>query len=788
MPDQHARTTDGLRIRIEGSVQGVGFRPWVHALATHRSLAGRVWNEGGSVTIEAFGDSACLQDFLYDLKNPPMPAARIAALRADPIPSQDLHDFTIVASAGGSDRRPAIPPDLATCPDCLRELFDPEDRRHRYALTNCTRCGPRYTIATGVPYDRERTTMAGFPMCETCRAEYESPDDRRFHAQPNACPACGPHLELVEPGQVRDGSARDEVDPVEHAAALLRRGHVVAVKGLGGYHLACDAESEAAVERLRRRKRRYAKPLAVMVPSPGDAEAIAILTDADRDLLTSPVRPIVLVRRREDGPLASSVAPDTTLVGVLLPYTPLHELLLRTFGGPLVMTSGNTSDEPMATDDDDALARLGGGIADALLRHDRPIAARCDDSIARVLDGEPVVLRRGRGWTPASIPVAQRFPMPVLACGAHLKNAFCLGDGALAWMGPHVGDLETEEACAAFERSVAGFARFVGIAPEVVAHDRHPDYFTTRWARSCGADRRIAVQHHHAHVASAMVDSGVEGPVLGLAWDGTGDGGDGTAWGGELLAADHAGFVRVATLRPLALAGGDAAIRDVWRIALAALDDAFDGDPPLSALRLFDRIAPAHVELVRGMIRTNVNAPLAHGAGRWFDALGALALGRATSRYEGEVASAFGMAAAPGDFGAYELDVAHEVRGGSPLPVFDLRPAVRALAGDLVEGVPPAIVAARFHATLAAVAGSMVAAGERRFGRLPVVLTGGCFQNELLLRSVTARLSGRTRVVRHRRVPPNDGGIALGQAVVAAAAIGGRPCALGRDAVTPEVS
>ncbi len=785
MPDQHARTTDGLRIRIEGSVQGVGFRPWVHALATRRSVAGRVWNDGGNVTIEAFGDAADLREFLQVLKSPPMPAARIAALRADPIPPRPSRGFSIVDSTGGVDRRPAIPPDLATCPDCLRELFDPADRRFGYAFTNCTRCGPRYTIATGVPYDRERTTMAGFPMCPACLAEYEDPADRRFHAQPNACPVCGPRLELVEVGARRGaGSMR----PVQRAAELLRAGRIVAVKGLGGYHLACDAGSEEAVARLRRRKHRYAKPLAVMAPSLADAAGLAVLTDADRELLASPARPIVLVPRRDGAPLAPSVTPGTTLVGVFLPYTPLHELLLREFGGALVMTSGNASDEPMATDDGDALRRLGGAIADALLRHDRPVAARCDDSVARVLDGAPVVLRRGRGWVPASIEGAAAFPAPVLACGAHLKNAFCVGAGARAWMGPHVGDLETEEACAEFERSVASFARFVGVRPEVVAHDRHPDYFTTRWARSSGAGHCVAVQHHHAHVASAMADAGVEGPVLGLAWDGTGDGGDGTAWGGELLAADTAGFVRVATLRPLALAGGDAAIRDVWRLALAALDDAFDGDPPLDELRLFDAIDPTHVGLVRAMVRGGVNAPLAHGAGRWFDALGALALGRRVSRYEGEVAGAFGLAAAPGDFGAYAFDIALEARGGVPPCVVDLRPTVRALVADLVDRVAAAIVSARFHATLAAVADEMVAAGERRFGRLPVVLSGGCFQNERLLHAVTARLSGRTPVARHRRVPPNDGGIALGQAVVAAAAIGGRACALGRDATTPEVA
>ena len=789
MPDQHKRTTAGLRIRIEGAVQGVGFRPWVHGLARRQAVSGRIWNDSNCVTIEAFGDGASLDSFLAGLRDPPMPAARVLALRSEPIPGESLDSFAIVASREeGSERRPSIPPDLATCPDCLREIHDPADRRYRYPFTNCTRCGPRYTIALDVPYDRERTTMAPFGMCEACRAEYDDVEDRRFHAQPNACPACGPRLALVDAGgETIDG------DPIARAVTLLRSGSIVAVKGLGGYHLACDAHCDISVARLRARKHRYAKPFAVMVPSLEDAEALACLGDRDRELLVSPARPIVLVERRAGCRLSAGIAGGTPLVGLLLPYTPLHELLLAAFGGPLVMTSGNISDEPMLIDDAAVLGELGGKVADAFLCHDRAIAARCDDSIARVIDGEPVVLRRGRGWVPESLRVPRAFAQPLLACGAHLKNTFCLGAGNLAWMGPHIGDLETEEACAGFEQAVERFSRFVGIDAEVIAHDLHPDYFSTRWALSRSDCTRVAVQHHHAHVASAMAEHGIEGPVLGLAWDGTGDGGDGSAWGGELLAADCAGFRRLATLRPIALAGGDVAIREVWRIALALLDDAFDGEPPLEQLHVFDAVPRASIAVVRRMLATGLHAPRAHGAGRYFDAFGALVLGTAVSRYEGEVAMALGFVADAGERRRYDFHVeppsASSTGPGSTSPAtVDLRPTVRAAVADLLAGTPAATVSGRFHATLAAVADEMVAFGSRSFGLLPVVLSGGCFQNERLVSDISARLSQRTHVYRHAKVPPNDGGIALGQAVIAAAVMRGERSAVGEGAMRARVN
>ena len=756
-------TVAGVRIRVHGLVQGVGFRPWVHALAQSAAIRGRVWNHSDGVTIEAFGERESLSGFLDQLGHPPMPAARIRDLHCEAIPDEPVASFEILASRDGEARRPSIPPDLATCGECRHELLDPADRRHFYPFINCTRCGPRYTICLDVPYDRPRTTMAAFPMCEACRSEYTDPADRRFHAQPNACPECGPQLRLI------DGQGHPVVgDPIESAAELLKAGRILAIKGLGGYHLACDATRPEVVRALRARKHRDEKPFAVMVPSLELGKRLAWLTPEDRRLLEASSRPIVLVPRRATNGLAEEVAPGNLLVGLMLPYTPLHELLLAAADRPLVMTSGNRSDEPMLCGDEEALQNLGGDVADFLLQHDREIANRCDDSVARVMAGRPVLLRRGRGWVPGSLPVASRFPQPILACGAHLKNAFCLAEGDLAWLGPHVGDLETHEACAAFETMVERFQRFVGVEPEVVAHDLHPDYFTTRWATQHRAGVRIPVQHHHAHVASAMAEHGLSGPVIGLAWDGTGYGTDGTAWGGELLVADLAGFRRLATFRPLPLAGGDRAIREVWRIALALLDDAFDGDPPLGRLPLFEHIAATHIGVARRMVAKRLRSPLAHGVGRYFDAFGAIVLANGESRHEGQVATQLTFAADPAERRPYPFAIT-----AGAIASVDLRATARGAVADLLAGRSAATVAGRFHATLAAAAVEMVDLAEREVGRLPVVLAGGCFQNARLVEDLLAVLTPSFRVYINEQVPPNDGGIALGQAVVAGALLRG---------------
>ncbi|HXK12866.1 MAG TPA: carbamoyltransferase HypF [Vicinamibacteria bacterium] len=753
---------EGRRIRVRGTVQGVGFRPWIYRLAHEEGLSGRVLNDPCGVTIEAFGPPEALATFLRRIGAEAPPAARVREVEEERIPAQTIQDFAIVSSEGAGTRRVSIPPDLATCPECLREVGDPRDRRHLYAFTNCTHCGPRYTIAVDVPYDRPATTMARFEMCPDCRREYEDPADRRFHAQPVACPACGPRLTLRDAaGDVLAARA----DAIVFAAAELAQGRIVAVKGLGGYHLACDATSPEAVRRLRERKKRDEKPFAVMVADLPAARGLAELGPAEERLLGSVERPIVLARRRPGNGLAPEVAPGNPLAGLILAYTPLHHLLLAAVGRPLVMTSGNLSEEPMAAEDGEALDRLA-GIADLFLAHDREIENRCDDSVARVIAGRPTVLRRSRGYVPRPVRLRRPVRRPVLACGAHLKNTFCLARGDEAWLGPHVGDLDNLEAICAFEEQVERLQRFLDVRPEVIAHDLHPDYASTLYALQRPEASKVAVQHHHAHVASAMAEHGLDGPVLGLAWDGTGYGSDGTAWGGELLLVDGGSFERLATLRPLRLAGSDEAIRQVWRIALAALDDAYDGAPPLDRLRLFDVVPERDVAVVRQMAAKGLRSPLAHGAGRYFDALGALGLARPRATYEGQVALEWNLAADETRAGSYPFDVVEE----DGIRRADLRPLVRAAVEDLVSGVPPSRVSARFHEGMADVAAALVRQAASERGRLPVVLTGGCFQNARLAEAVLRRLEGGFDVRLHGEVPPGDGGIALGQALVADAA------------------
>ena len=756
MPDE------GRRIEVRGTVQGVGFRPWVYRLAREEGIAGRVRNDALGVTIEAFGGADALEGFVRRLRTEAPSVAVVGEVRTEPIPLERVVGFEITPSAGGEGRAVSIPPDLATCPECLREVADSSDRRHLYPFTNCTACGPRYTIARDVPYDRARTTMVDFAMCPRCVEEYGDAGDRRFHAQPNACPDCGPRLRL---GDAEGGTLAPDPapgGPLEAAAARLRAGAIVAVKGLGGFHLACDATSPVAVGLLRERKRRDEKPFAVMVGDLAEAERWAVLETEERRLLASEERPIVLVRRREGEGLADAVAPGNPLVGLLLAYTPLHHLLLAATGRPLVMTSGNLSEEPMAAGDEEARERLA-GIADLFLSHDRGIENRCDDSVARVIASRPTVLRRARGYVPRAVPLVRPVRRPMLACGAHLKNAFCFAAGDQAWLGPHVGDLDNLEACRHYEEQIERFGRLLGIRPEVVAHDLHPDYFSTVHAGQRPEPIKVGVQHHHAHVVSAMAEHGLEGPVLGLAWDGTGLGTDGTAWGGELLLTTFEGFERLATLRPLRLAGGDEAIRQVWRLALAAVDDAFDGAPPLEALSLFRQVPARDRSVVRQMIARGVQAPLAHGAGRYFDAVGALGLGRHRATYEGQVALEWNLVAEEGEARAYPHAV--EPRGG--MSEIDLRPTVRGAVEDLVAGVPASVVSARFHNALAEAAAAAVAEAAERHGPLPVVLTGGCFQNPRLVADVRRRLEPAHRVWQHGEVPPGDGGLALGQALVA---------------------
>jgi len=753
----------GRRIEIRGTVQGVGFRPWVYRVARLAGVTGRVRNDPRGVTIEAFGSNAELDQFIQQLQNDAPAPARVNQLLEARIPSEDLREFVIEASGAAGEKALSIPPDLATCMECETEVLDPGNRRYGYAFTNCTSCGPRFTIATGIPYDRAATTMSTFAMCPSCRTEYDDVEDRRFHAQPNACPECGPALSLVGP----EGGHVANDDPVGAAASFLKKGRVVAIKGLGGFHLACDATDVEAVRLLRVRKHRDEKPFAVMVGDLGAARQLAELAPEDEVLLTSPERPVVLVRARAEAALAPEVNPETPLIGIFLPYTPLHHLLLAAVDGPLVMTSANVSNEPICRDNDEAQRRLS-GIADAILLHDRDIAMRCDDSVARVITGTPTIMRRSRGFVPRPFQLLRPVSEPVLACGAHLKNTFCIASGDSAYFGPHIGDLETVEALEFFEEAVDRMRTILSVDPQVVAHDLHPGYMSTRYAKALGASVEVPVQHHHAHVLSVMAEHGVVGPVLGVAYDGTGFGDDGTSWGGEFLLCFADRFERLATFRPLRLPGGNLAMREVWRIAYAMLHDAFDGCPPIDSVPLFRDVAPESIRVVSQMIERELNSPLARGVGRYFDGFGSLALARPVSTYEGQVAIAWDHVAANQVRDAYPFALD---RIASPTEV-DLRPAVRAAFEDVVTGVPPALISGRFHNTVVMVTVEVVEALLADLGSVPVALTGGVFQNARLTTGIVEKLGNKIQLLRHREVPPGDGGIALGQALIAGAILG----------------
>jgi hydrogenase maturation protein HypF len=752
-----ASNDEGRRIEVRGTVQGVGYRPWVYRTAREAHVTGTVRNHTGGVTIEAFGAGSAIDTFIQKLSVSSPPAAVIDTITAAAIPFQPHVGFTIVDSERRAETRLAIPPDLATCAQCAAEMNDPRDRRYQYAFTNCTNCGPRFTIATSAPYDRPQTTMAPFRMCAACQREYDDPDNRRFHAQPNACRVCGPRLTLAGPE-----GANAAADPLAAAAKALCGGRIVAVKGIGGFHLACDATSAEAVARLRARKHRDEKPFAVMVKDIEQARELAELSPAEERLLGTVERPIVLATRRSESILAEAVAPANPLVGLLLPYSPLHHLLLERVGRPLVMTSANLAEEPIAYRNDEALRRLA-GIADLFLLHDRDIVTRCDDSIARIIDGHPAVLRRSRGYVPRPIALAHESSRRVLGCGALLKSTFALVRGTEACLGPHIGDLENLDTLAAYRESIARFEQFLQFEPEIVAHDLHPDYLSTQYAHGREGVTTIGVQHHHAHVASLMAEHGLQGPVIGVAFDGTGMGTDGESWGGEFMIAEYTRFRRIATFRPIALPGGDTATRQPWRTALALLDDAFGGDAPLDVLPLFQSIPSHDLDVVQQMIHARFNSPLAHGVGRYFDAMGAIGLSRPRATYEGQIALAWNLVADPHERRRYAY---HVTMDESPWQV-DLRPAIRDAVFQLVGGESPARVSARFHNTLAAATGDVVRAIGHNFGRMPIALSGGCFQNARLTESIVSDLAPCCKAYTHAKVPTGDGGISLGQAVVA---------------------
>jgi hydrogenase maturation protein HypF len=756
------------RVMVRGTVQGVGFRPFVHALAGELELAGFVRNGAEGVVAEVEGAAEAVEEFCRRLRQRTPPLAEVHSVDYETVPVAGSTGFVVRASEGpgrpGGVRTP-IPADTDMCEDCLRELADPADRRYRHAFITCTRCGPRFTISTGLPYDRATTTMAAFAMCRECAGEYTDPADRRFHAQPVACHGCGPRLRLTAPGQRAEEGER----ALSAARRLLAGGSVLAVKGLGGYHLVCDAADARVVALLRRRKERGGKPFAVMCPDLAEAERLARVSPQERTVLTGRRRPIVLLRRRPGATgLAEGVCPGSPDVGVMLPYTPLHRLLFGLPGDPpgprtLVMTSGNRSGEPIVTDDAEALTRLA-GLADGWLWHDRAIEAPCDDSVVRVRPdgGGEVVLRRSRGHVPQPVPL----PVPVrpaLAVGGDLKNALCLGAAGSAWLSPHIGDLGDLAAVRAFERADERLRALTGVSPCLVAADRHPGYHSTRWARRRAAGNghplRL-VQHHHAHIASVMADNGFDGtaPVIGVAFDGTGHGDDGAVWGGEVLLAGYDGYRRLAHLRYAPLPGGDAGVANPCRTALARLRAAglpWDADLPCVAA-----CSPIELRVLQRQLERNTACVPTSSMGRLFDAVSSLAGVCHRAGYEAQAAIELEAAAALGwatDTGAYAFEA------------LDPGPVLSAIVADLRRQVPVPLIAARFHRAVAVAVAAVCRAARRETGARVAALSGGVFANALLDTECAALLAadGFT-VLRHRRVPPGDGGLALGQLVVAA--------------------
>lgn len=749
-----------LTVRVRGVVQGVGFRPFVHRIALRHELDGWVRNRADGVEIAIEGDQHELDAFVRALRTDAPPLARIDELETDRRDPAGLPSFRIVPSADASNERQPVAPDVAMCGACERELYDSTNRRYRYPFITCTDCGPRYSVIERMPYDRERTTMRAFVQCAECLGEYHRPGDRRYHSETNSCPACGPRARLIAPG----GADSRDAAAIREAARLLQDGAIVAVRGVGGFHIAVDATNEAAVVRLRAAKHRDAKPFAVMVRTLHDARAIADLNPAEAALVRARERPIVIALRAAKAGIAPSVAPGMTTVGMMIAYTPLHHLLLDLVGRPLVMTSGNRSDEPICAGSDEAQARLA-GIVDAFLVHDREIVARVDDSVMRVARCGPVLLRRARGIAPLPIPLPVAAPTPILAVGAHLKNTIALAQGGAAYVSPHIGELDSLETLTHFRETVRRIADLHRIEPRVIAHDLHPGYLSTAEAMRMECERRVGVQHHHAHIAAVCAEHGVTDRVVGVAYDGTGFGEDGTIWGAEILVADLVEYERVGHLRPAPLPGAELAVRSPWRAALGYL--ALEPLRDLAFARAFDGIAERELEVARRLATQSGLAPLASSMGRLFDAAAAILGVRQRVQFEGQA--------------AMELEALAGREPAEPLPVplresatgmlsLDPMPLLSALGEGLVRGRSIVSLAAAFHESVAAATAATVRRVAVARGINVVALGGGTFQNARLLGSLVARLSkDRLRVLVPRALPPNDGAISYGQAAVAAA-------------------
>ncbi len=743
-----------LRIRITGVVQGVGFRPFVYGFARARGLAGFVRNSSAGVELEVEGEG--IDSFLEAFRSGAPPLSDIVTLETEEIPLEGDREFAILASRDDGEST-CIPPDVGTCGDCLGEMKDPADRRFGYPFINCTNCGPRYSITRKVPYDRPNTTMAAFEMCPDCRREYDDPTDRRFHAQPNACDVCGPRTEFVHDDTRLFGKAA-----VEAAVALLRSGGTVAVKGIGGYHLAVDAENADAVSRLRERKRRSNKAFALMAPDVDCVRRFAVVSDEEEALLLSMQKPVVLLRRRENQSLPEAVAPGVPDLGFMLPYSPLHALLFPGRSSPrlLVMTSGNLSEEPVVKENGAAREKLS-QLADAFLHHDREIFMRVDDSVVRRFGNQTIFIRRSRGYVPSVIPLGEDGPQ-VLACGADLKNTFCLTSGEAAVVSQHIGDMENHETLEFFEETLENLKAVYRITPAAMAHDLHPRYFSTRWALEQNGVEKHGIQHHYAHVGSVMAEAGLKDAVIGVALDGSGYGGDGTVWGGEFLVARRNGFERRAHFRAVPMPGGEAAARNPWQMALSYLAD-LHGEAAMAAAEnsgMTERVGRTAVENVLKIRKNRSLSPLTSGAGRLFESVSSLLGVRDVNTFEGEAAMALEAEAAQGEGGTYPYDI----HGSDPAEI-SFSGAVAALLKDAGSGVSCGRAAARFHNTVSAAVVEMVRRLHNETGIADVVLTGGVFQNRYLLARVIPGLSALgLRPHINARVPANDAGISLGQA------------------------
>jgi hydrogenase maturation protein HypF len=751
-----------LKISVDGIVQGVGFRPFIYRLAHRYGLAGHVLNNPEGVKIEVQGRLDKVSDFLSDISAERPPQARVDTVSAHFADLTDEDRFIIRESAAAAERTALISPDIATCEACLSELRDKADRRFGYPFINCTNCGPRYTIIGDIPYDRANTTMHVFPMCPECATEYGDPVNRRFHAEPNACWTCGPRLEIRD----SSGSVLECADPIAAVQAALSKGEIVAVKGLGGFHLAVDAGQDGAVRRLRARKHREEKPLAIMAKDLPAIRTFAEVSEGEAKLLGGPERPIVLLKKLKECRIAEAVAPGNRNLGVMLPYTPVHHMLLEYGFVALVMTSANISEEPIAVDTTDALQRLG-GIADLYLDHNRGILSRCDDSVVRMFEDHTIFLRRSRGWVPVPVTI-EASPPSILAVGAHLKNTIAVSRRNQVFISQHIGDLENLRAFEFFRNVANRLAKIVEVKPEIVVHDMHPDYLSTKFAESLEGRHTIAVQHHHAHIASCLGEAGIDGPVIGMALDGTGYGPDGTIWGCEVLVATRKSYQRVGHLDTVGMPGGEVAVRQPWRMAVSHLRHAFGTELDTRDIVGLVGRPETEVDLVSTLLARGVNCPVTSSCGRLFDAVSSLCRIRGEITYEGQAAIELEMVADEAEAGSYPVVI--EDRDG--MLILMTGKLLRRLVGDIRTGLDRSIISAKFHNWLAAGLVELALRLRDKCGTGVVALSGGCFQNEILLRRVRAGLlENGFEVLINRVVPANDGGISFGQAVVAAARV-----------------